>query len=210
MPLWRRLKAFFARNSWQIIVTRWTLLLLAVTALVVFFHVYRLNGVPAEAWSDQAEKILDVFDITQGQTHIFFPRNTGREGFQMYLTVAVAWLFDSGLSFLSLKIGTVICGLLTLPYLYLLGKEFGGKRIGLLAVLFAGIAYWPNVISRVGLRFTLYPFFAAPTLYYLIRGLRTRRRNDFILSGLFLGIGLHGYLPSALSRLWSWLLLGYT
>jgi hypothetical protein len=47
----------------------------------------------------------------------------------------------------------------------------------------------------LGLRFPLYPLFVAPTLYYLIRGLRTRNRNDFILSGLFLGFGLHGYTP---------------
>jgi len=52
-----------------------------------------------------------------------------------------------------------------------------------------------NVISRIGLRFPLYPLFAAPTLYYLVRGLRTRNRNDFLLSGLFLGVGLHGYSP---------------
>jgi hypothetical protein len=32
-------------------------------------------------------------------------------------------------------------------------------------------------------------------LFYLLRGLRTRNRNDFILSGLFLGLGLHGYSP---------------
>ncbi len=62
-------------------------------------------------------------------------------------------------------------------------------------MLFAGIAYWPNVISRVGLRFPLYPLFVAPTCYFLMRGLRTRKRNDFILSGLFLGLGLHGYTP---------------
>ena len=43
--------------------------------------------------------------------------------------------------------------------------------------------------------FPLYPLFVAPTLYYLIRGLRRRSRNDFILSGLFLGFGLHGYTP---------------
>jgi hypothetical protein len=30
---------------------------------------------------------------------------------------------------------------------------------------------------------------------YLIRGLRTRQRNDFILAGIFLGLGLHGYSP---------------
>jgi 4-amino-4-deoxy-L-arabinose transferase-like glycosyltransferase len=67
--------------------------------------------------------------------------------------------------------------------------------VGLFALLFAGIGYWPNVISRVGLRFPLYPMFVAPTLYYLIRGLRTSNRNDFILTGLALGIGLHGYTP---------------
>jgi hypothetical protein len=32
-------------------------------------------------------------------------------------------------------------------------------------------------------------------LYFLVRGLRTRARNDFILSGIFLGLGLHGYSP---------------
>jgi 4-amino-4-deoxy-L-arabinose transferase-like glycosyltransferase len=195
ISLWSRCKAFFNRDFWNIKITRWTLVVLAVVAVVAFFRFYNLNGVPSDATSDHAEKILDVFDISRGEPHIFFPRNTGREAIQMYLTLAVSWLFGTGLTFLSLKLGTVICGLATLPYLYLLGKELGGKRIGLLAVLFAGIAYWPNVISRAGLRFPLYPLFAAPTLYYLIRGLRTRNRNDFILSGLFLGFGLHGYTP---------------
>ncbi|HEX7540908.1 MAG TPA: glycosyltransferase family 39 protein [Anaerolineales bacterium] len=194
-PFWTRVKDFFNRDSWQFKVTRWTLLALAVVAVVVFFRVYNLGGVPSEPFSDHAEKILDVYDISQGQTHIFFPRNTGREAIQMYLTLVVSWIFGTGLSFLSLKIGTVFCGLATLPYMYLLGKEFGGKRIGLLAVFFAGIAYWPNVISRAGLRFPLYPLFVAPTLYYLLRGVRTRSRNDFIVSGLFLGLGLHGYSP---------------
>src|SRR3990172_7623373 len=79
--------------------------------------------------------------------------------------------------------------------MYLLGKEIGGLRVGLFTLLFAGIGYWPNIISRVGLRFPLYPLFVAPTLFFLIRGLRTRNRNDFLLSGLFLGLGLHGYSP---------------
>jgi hypothetical protein len=193
--IWSWVKDFFTRETWQVKLTRWTLLVLAVIAVVIFFRVYNIGGVPSEPFSDHAEKILDVYDVSQGQTHIFFPRNTGREAIQMYLTLVVSWVFGTGLSFLSLKIGTIISGLVTLPYMYLLGKEFGGKRIGLLAVFFAGIAYWPNVISRVGLRFPLYPLFVAPTLYFLLRGLRRRSRNDAILSGLFLGFGLHGYTP---------------
>jgi hypothetical protein len=170
-------------------------LLVYVAALVIFFRVYRVDTVPPEPFSDHAEKILDVYEVSQGETHIFFTRNTGREALQMYWTLLMSWIFGTGLSFLSLKIGAVLLGLLTLPYIYLLGKEIGGLRVGMFALFFAGIGYWPNVISRVGLRFPLYPLFVAPTLYYLIRGLRTRNRNDFILSGLFLGLGLHGYSP---------------
>ncbi len=192
---WTRLKAFFKGDAWQLRFSRITLLVLVMLLVIGFFRIYALTSVPSEPTSDHAEKLMDVFDVSQGITHIFFPRNTGREADQMYLTLVVSWIFSTGLSYLSLKIGTVICGLATLPYMYLLGKEFGGKRIGLLAVFFTGIAYWPNIISRFGLRFPLYPLFVAPTLYYLLRGLRTRSRNDFILSGLFLGFGLHGYTP---------------
>ncbi len=182
-------------GSWTIKNSAWIILLVAATALVFFFRFYRTATVPPEPFSDHAEKILDVYDVSRGQTHIFFIRNTGREAFQMYWTLLVSWIFHTGLSFLSLKLGTALLGFLTLPFIYLLGKEIGGRRVGLFAFIMTGIGYWPNVISRVGLRFPLYPLFLAPTLYYLIRGLRTRNRNDFILSGIFLGIGLHGYSP---------------
>jgi hypothetical protein len=163
--------------------------------LILFYRYYRINSVPPEMVSDQAEKLLDVWDVLHGKHSIFFPRNTGREAFQMYLTAFIAQVFGTGISFLSLKLGTVTAGVLTLPYIYLAGKEIGSPRAGFLAMLFAGIAYWPNTISRIGLRFPLFPLFAAPVLYYLLRGLRRSNRNDFILSGLFLGIGLHGYSP---------------
>ena len=113
----------------------------------------------------------------------------------MYLTALVIKVFGTGYSFSSLKIGTVLAGLSTLPFIYLLGVEISNKRAALFATILAGIAYWPNVISRVGLRFSIYPLFVAPMLYFLIRGLRRSNRNDFIIAGLFLGLGLHGYTP---------------
>lgn len=191
---WRWLKLHL-HLPWKLSISAWTLLVVGSVLLVVFFRIYRIEQVPPEMVSDHAEKLLDVWDVLHGQTSIFFPRNTGREALQMYLTAAIIQFLHTGYTFLSLKMGTVLAGLLTLPFLYLLGKEFGNKRIGLFAVLFAGMAYWPNVISRVGLRFPLYPLFVAPVLYYLIRGLRTSKRNDFLLAGVFLGIGLHGYTP---------------
>ena len=191
----RNLTTSLNRDPWTINISHWTLLLIAATALVFFFRFYQTISIPPEPFSDHAEKILDVYEVSQGQTHIFFTRNTGREAFQIYWTLLIAKLFGTGFSYLSLKLGTAILGFLTLPFIYLLGKEFGGRRIGLFAFILAGIGYWPNVISRVGLRFPLYSLFVAPTLFFLIRGLRTRNRNDFLLSGIFLGIGLHGYSP---------------
>jgi hypothetical protein len=57
----------------------------------------------------------------------------------------------------------------------------------------AGLCQEPFFLKAVN--DPLYPLFVAPTLFFLLRGLRTRNRNDFLLSGLFLGLGLHGYSP---------------
>ena len=187
--LWKKIAASFS----QFRLTRWGLLVLAVIALTLFFRLYRLSAVVPEMTSDHAEKLWDVLDITNGKYSIFFPRNTGREPLYIYLSALLTPF--TGISFLTIKLAAVIGGLLMLPYLYLLGKEMGSARIGLLAAAFAGIAYWPNVIERFALRISFYPLFVAPTLYYLLRGLRLQRRNDFILAGVALGLGLNGYTP---------------
>ena len=191
--LWMRLKAFSGREKWHISVTSWGLLVLVIAALVVFFHTYQLSEVAPEMTSDHAEKLLDVNDIQHGIYSIFFPRNTGREPLYVYLTALIARFL--GPSFDAIKWAAVLGGLFTLPYLYLLGKELGSKWVGVSAVVLCGIAYWPIVIERFGLRISFYPLFVAVTLYYLVRGLRRRSRNDFILAGIGLGLGLMGYTP---------------
>ncbi len=168
---------------------------LLVFGLVVFYRLYQLDIVPIEPFSDHSEKILDVYELSQGKTSVFFERNTGREAFQFYWTLLVLNVFNTGFSFYSLKLGTALLGILTIPFVYQLGKEFGNQRVAIFVLFLFGIAAWPNIISRIGLRFPLYPLFVAPTLLYLVRGLRTHNRNDFIIAGIFLGLGLHGYSP---------------
>jgi 4-amino-4-deoxy-L-arabinose transferase-like glycosyltransferase len=191
-----RLKNFFRQPNWKVTITRWSILVVLVLCISAFFRFYRLSQVPGEMFSDHAEKLLDVNDLLHGQTKIFFERNTGREAIQFYLTAAIASIFGTGLSFISLKLGTALAGFLTLPFVYKLGKEIGNRWVGLFAMFMMGIAYWPNVISRIGLRFPLFPLFAAPALYFLIRGLRRGNRNDILLAGVAVGLGLQGYSPT--------------
>jgi hypothetical protein len=192
--LWEGLKRLF-HNGFRLQVTPWTALCLAVFVLVTFFRFYRLNEVPIDMISDHAEKLLDVYDVLKGAFSIFFIRNTGREAFQMYLSALIALMFHTGISFMTLKLGTAFMGLFTAVYMYFLGKETGNRYVGLFAFLLCGIAYWPNVISRIGLRFTLYSAFTAPVLYYFFRGLRRKKWMDLVVAGIFTGIGLQGYSP---------------
>ena len=178
---------------WSITIKIPTLMALAGIALVIFFRFYRLNQVPPEMNSDHAEKFLDVLGVLAGQTSLFFARNGGREALQFYLVAGLNKFFGFPLTFLTLKLVSSMVGFLALPFVYLLGKEIGGARVGWLAFLFAGIAYWPNVVSRFGLRLPFYMFFSAAMLYYLVRGIRTGRRNDFILAGILLGLSFYGY-----------------
>ncbi|MCH7587935.1 MAG: glycosyltransferase family 39 protein [Chloroflexi bacterium] len=189
----RRLK-----KSNEIIIrpSKWNVLVVLSGVLIIFFRVSQLNSVPSEMWSDHAEKLLDVMDILAGKFSIFFTRNTGREALQFYLAAATEKALGTGISFLTLKLGTVLAGLITLPFIYLFAKEYADRRVGLLAMYLAGIAYWPNVISRVGLRYPFYPLVAAAALYFLLRGIRLKSRNSFLAAGFAIGLGLHGYSPA--------------
>jgi hypothetical protein len=192
----RRGWRWIRKPSLNINLRPWHLALVCVAVLSIVFRFIHLDQVPFEMWSDHAEKLLDVNDVLNGKYSIFFFRNTGRELIEFYLAALTAKVVGTGISFLTLKLVTAGAGLLTLPFIYLFGREIAGRRVALVATAMAGIGYWPNVISRLGLRFPFYALFAAPTMYYLVKGLRTRRRNDLLICAAVAGFGLNGYSPA--------------
>ena len=187
------LASLVAGRRLTIKITSGTLSAIFVVSIVIFFRSFRLADVPPEMNSDHAEKFLDILRILSGQNDIFFPNNGGREGLQFYLVAALHKLTGIPLDFIALKLVTVFIGLLSLPFIYLSGIELGSRRIGLLAFLFAGIAYWSNVVSRFGLRLPFYIFFTSAIFYFLLRGIRSGKRNYFLMVGILLGLSFYGY-----------------
>ena len=180
-------KAWWKSNWWWVSVT---------TGVVVLATIYRfanLTQIPPEMNSDHAEKILDSLRVTLGQTLIFFPNNGGREPLQMYLVAGLNQIFGVELNFTAIKIVSTTAGFLSLPFIYLTGKEIANRRVGLLAMALAGVAYWPNVVSRLGLRLPFYILFTSAFIYLLLHGLRSKQRNSFILGGIVLGASFYGY-----------------
>ncbi len=194
-----RARKFAAKPQLRLRLDGWSLLVLAVFGLTVYFRFSHLAEVPIEMWSDHAEKYLDIVDILDGQTSIFFVRNAGREPMQFYATVAAIKWFGASFSFVTLKTITALAGLLTLPFMYLFGKEVGGKWTGLATMALAGIAFWPNLLGRVGMRLPFFPLLLAPALYLLVRGFKSRKQNDFVLTGMLVGLGVYGYTAARIT-----------
>src|SRR5258708_7110269 len=191
---WRaRVAPLLRMESISIKVTRFTALGILVLLLGAYFRFAQLPSIPPEMTSDHVEKLFDVHDLVSGKHWVYFERNTGREPIQFYFAAFLVEVFDTGFTYLTLKITSAIAGFLMLPFVFLLGREIEDARFGLLAMAMAAISFWATAISRVGLRFPLTPLFVAPTLFFLLRGIRRHSRNDFLLSGLSLGIGLYGY-----------------
>jgi tetratricopeptide (TPR) repeat protein len=185
------------RGEINIRLTRTLFLVIAVLILSASFRFARLNDLPVAMTSDHVEKLRDVNEmLNSGRRPIFEPANGGREPMEFYLAALVAQFAGTGLSHLTLKLVTAMAGFATLPIIFLFAREISDDDLtALLATLAAGIGWWPNVISRNGLRFPFAPLFAALALWLIVRALKRNRRNDALLAGLALGIGLYGYTP---------------
>jgi 4-amino-4-deoxy-L-arabinose transferase-like glycosyltransferase len=196
---WRSARAKFSvltRHNHRGQRARWLLAaLLGIIALGMFFYFYRLDAIPAEMTSDHAEKILDTYDILRGKFSVFFERNTGREPLQFYANALVVLLGLAPLDMLALKIVGACAGVLTIPAVFLLAREMFDDEVSLLAAFLFAVSIFPLALARIGLRYPLSPLFVAWTLFFLLRALRRQSRNDYLIAGVLLGIGLNGYSP---------------
>ena len=179
----------------------WTILAFALIMLLgMGFRLAELEAHPAEMVSDHVEKILDSQRAAEGETQIYFSNNHGREPIQFYLMSLLASLPGLGFNHFTLKLLTVIEGLVTLPILVMVGVELLGERrrkldilAGLLLAGLVAVSYWHVALSRLGLRIVLTPLFTSLLLIYLARAMRRNQRSDYVKAALALGFGLYAY-----------------
>ena len=188
----RRVK--WRRHLWAIIA------FVLIMMLGMGFRLAQLEAHPPEINSDLVEKIRDSYLVAQGEYRIFFSNNGGREPLQFYLMAILGSLPGLGFNHFTLKLLSVIEGLITLPVLVMVGVELmGGRRrrfgilVGLILAGLVAVSYWHAVLSRLGLRIVLAPLFTSLVLIYLARAMRHNRRADYVKTALALGFGLYGY-----------------
>jgi hypothetical protein len=180
---------------------QWVWVAFIVILLVgAVFRLHDLEAMPQQMTSDHKEKLEDAQRVLDGDHDIFFMNNGGREGFQMYAMAIFSTLPGQEISHESLILLAVLQSILTLPVMFWLGKQIGGRShpqfgvvLGLVLMGALAVSYWHLAITRLGLRIVLTPLIGGLLLGFLIRGVRYNQRGDYIAAGLVLGFGLYMY-----------------
>lgn len=182
----------FLKNNWPI-------LLIILVAIILRF--WQLGTIPPGLHPDEAANGQDIIRmIDQSDFKAIYDTNGPREalffylqGFFVYLGKLTKW---SSLYFtpLSLRIAPAIIGVLTVWGLYLLGKEFFNKNVGLFAAAALAVSSWHVQFSRNGFRAIMAPFALVFLFYFFIRAYREGKLKDWLGFGIFLAIGFYTYL----------------
>jgi len=186
-------------------------LLAGVCALAVFLRFYRLADLPPGFHHDEAFEAVEALKVLAGgYAPVFFRGNFGVEPLLIYLTALAFKLF--GVSQVVMRGVMAICGSLSVPALYWLGRELSAaeprlpRRLGLMASAILAGLYWHVNFSRTGIEPALVPLCAILMAACLWRGLRRRSALWFALSGVCVGMGPYTY-PAG--RLFPFLLIAF-
>jgi len=173
-------------------------ILLAILTIAVFFRFWQLSNIPPGIYPDEA---INANQAISSPGKVFYPENNGREGLFINLIFLSFSIF--GISIWSFKFVSAIIGTLTVLGLYLLTKEVfqgtgykeqGVRSIALLSAFFLATSFWHTNFSRISFRAILVPFCLVFLFYFLFRGFRTKKFPNFMISGIFFGLGFYTYI----------------
>jgi|GEM_PF-576523 len=183
--------------------SRWIITALILIFLVGgFFRIYRISEIPPGLWVDELYTASNALELnSQGHWKNPFHMTplVGKgwvETSNLYLIyIRIVWVFF-GLDYVGMKMASILPGILSLGFLYLLVKRLWGFRAGLAAAFFLAISSWQAGLSRWGWDEVLLTALQIPVFIFLWRGFRKRRLFDFALGGIFLGLCQYTYASS--------------
>lgn len=167
----------------------WRIAAIVAGAIVVVFAVFRL----ALVWRfppfyDEALYALWTVEGFQNPDLRFVSMQTADEPLFTWLGMGIMWLGAGALT--AVRLGSAVCGLVTLVLCGLLGRELGGWRAGLAAAGIAAILPFFVVHDVIGITDPLATTLVTAGLYVQIRLARRPSLAGAILLGLALGGGL--------------------
>jgi 4-amino-4-deoxy-L-arabinose transferase-like glycosyltransferase len=176
--------------------TRWEILALAaILAVAAWFRLYQLKDVPPGLTHDEANNAHDVARVLAGVRPLYFATGYGHEPLYNYLAALVS--APTGVTDLTLRLTTALCGLVIVLGSYLLARRAFDRWVAWVAAAGLAVSFWPVFTHRQGVRPITLPLLFVPAVFFLWRGLsETGRPRDWVLAGLLAGGTFYTYLAS--------------
>jgi streptogramin lyase/4-amino-4-deoxy-L-arabinose transferase-like glycosyltransferase len=169
-----------------------TIVLLTLLGVAALLRLVRFADLPFGVWYDEAENGLQALRLIENPSYRpIFVGSIHAPSHYLYLIVAAFEFF--GVSIQSIRLVSVLMGLLTVLAAYLVGREFFGRSGGLLLATLLAFSRWNINFSRIGMYNASTPLFELLVVGFLLRGLRRGRFAEYALAGLMLGLGLCFY-----------------
>ena len=166
--------------------------LLFIVVIGLFLRLYRLQEFPFGLYYDEALTGIDARRFLEDPTFRPLYWEGGNQPLHsLYLFVVSFRIFGDSVG--ALRAVSIFFDLGSILLAYLLAREWGGRRLGLVMAFLVAVARWHFNFARVALTGIDTPFFELLAMWLLLRGLRTREPADFGLAGLSIGLGLCFY-----------------
>ncbi|MCX7919157.1 MAG: glycosyltransferase family 39 protein [bacterium] len=177
--------------------------------LTVFLRVFLLPTYPPGLWYDEAINGLDALTIYSGKAYPIFFDSYGhpREPLFLYFIAVLYSIF--GVSAFTLRVAAAIIGSITVIVFYYFIRYLFTNRIAFIASFLLATAKWHLIFSRLSFRTILTPLLLILVCYCLFRAFNERKRIWYILTGIFLGIGMYTYLAFRLAPLFILIIIMY-
>lgn len=112
----------------------------------------------------------------------------------LYYAVAWVWTQVTGTGEFGLRSLSALCGVLTIPVAYLIGRELRGRRAGLLGAALVAVNPMLLWYSQEARAYAMLVLFCALSLLYCVRALRgggeREQRRSFLAWGVFSALAL--------------------
>ena len=171
-------------------------MLLGILGLAAFMRLYGLGTLdlyPANFWDDQSRPLLDAFQILENHHFITYGSIEPGEPLYAYCLALVMYLFPKLGGILVERLVSSAFDVTAVWVFYLLGKEFGKRRIGLLMASFGAVCRPMLMMVLSYMRYPTLPVALALVLLFCVRLFKKPSAGHFLQWSLSLGFCYYTY-----------------
>ncbi len=163
------------------------ILILIITISGGILRFQKLDQYPRGLLGDETLNLESMLELHTGRP---FSASVGSKEFLFYF-LGDLWLYLAEPEVISIRMLVALIGTLTIPLIFLLGRELFNDITGMTSALILALSPWHTAASRYAQRVNLSYLFIALCYYLWLLSRRKNKTSLFLTAGFLTGLGFH-------------------